>query len=80
MDGSQERGPSSLEKGLASATDLLCDEARPLTGRGPAPMGSASKRIPDFMEESSGNQEWKKAVEIRRVSLCSVHRVTETRF
>lgn len=57
MDGSQERGPSSLEKGLASATDLLCDEARPLTGRGPAPMGSASKRIPDFMEESSGNQE-----------------------
>ena len=23
----------------------------------PAPMGGASKRIPDFMEESSGNQE-----------------------
>lgn len=52
-------------------TLVLCDEVCSVTGRSSPPLAVPSR----------GSQiSWKKTVEIRRVSLCSVYRVTKTFF
>lgn len=52
-------------------TLVLCDEVCSVTGRS----------SPTLAAPSRGSQiSWKKTVEIRRVSLCSVYRVTKTFF
>lgn len=64
---------SSLEKGLTSATYFSLVRWGVSSHREETPPAST---VP-----SRGSQiSWKKTVEIRRVSLCSVYRVTKTRF
>ena len=73
MDESQVRMFFCPWEGLEkmSFTLAFCDEVCSVTGRSSPPLALPSR----------GSQiSWKKAVEIRRVSLCSVYRVTKTFF